>query len=114
MLGRIEKIKHTRPISSLFGKISEFIKEYAVLGVAIGVIVAQAGKDFVDALVKGFFIPLIQVIFSAENFSDLDFYVRGIRFNIGGIVSTLLTLLIVLVVLYFIVKKIVLHEERKR
>jgi len=109
----IRKIRPIRKVESLFGKISDFLQEYAVLAVAIGVIVAQAGKDFIDALVKGFFLPLLQVIFSTTTFNNLDFFVSGIRFNIGGIVSSLLTLLIVLVVLYFIVKKIIRREVKK-
>jgi len=113
MLSHIDGIKKVKPITNLFGKISVFLKEYAVLSVAIGVIVAQAAKDFVDAIVKGFFMPLIQLTFSINNFTSLDFSLKGVHFNIGGIVSSLLTFLIVLIVLYFIVKKIVLHDEKR-
>ena len=90
-----------------FGKgLLEFLKEYSVIGLAIGVIVAQISKDLIDSIVKGIFTPLIDLIVPGEKFSNLTFQLGGAWFNIGSIISSFLTFIIVMVILYIVVKKI--------
>lgn len=87
-----------------------FLKKYSVIGLAIGVITAQASKDLVDALVKGVFTPLIKLIVPAD-FTDLVFYIRGEAFDIGIIISAALTFVIVMVFLYIVIKKLLKNDE---
>jgi large-conductance mechanosensitive channel len=89
------------------------MKEYTVIGVAIGFIVGSAGKDFVDALVRGIIFPFFQVIFSHFKLSHLNFEINGIPFTVGNVANTFLTLLIILVVLYFLVKRITKEDRGK-
>ena len=56
----------------------EFLREYSVIGLAIGVIVAQISKDVVDAIVKGLFTPLIKLIIPGESFQNMAFYIKGV------------------------------------
>ena len=104
---------HPKPITNLWKRIYEFLKEYTVIGVAIGFIVGSAGKDFVDALVRGIIFPFFQIIFSHFKLSHLNFEINGIPFAIGNVVNTFLTLLIILVILYFLVKKITKEDKEK-
>ncbi len=87
-----------------------FLKQYAVIGLAIGVIVAQASKDLVDALVKGIFTPLIQILVP-KGFSGLIFYVHGAAFDLGIVINAGLTFIIVMIFLYIVIKKILKHDE---
>jgi large-conductance mechanosensitive channel len=88
-----------------------FLKEYSVIGMAIGVIVAQISKDLVDAVVKGVFTPFINLIVPGNKINNLSFVVNGVKFDIGIIVNSLLTFLIVMIALYIIVKKILKRDD---
>jgi len=87
-----------------------FLKQYSVIGLAIGVITAQASKDLVDAIVKGIFTPLIKLVVPA-GFGNLVFNVHGVTFDIGSILSAALTFVIVMVFLYFVIKTILKNDE---
>ncbi len=87
-----------------------FLKKYSVIGLAIGVITAQASKDLVDAIVKGVFTPLIKLIVPS-GFTDLTFTIRGATFDIGIIFNAGLTFIIVMAFLYFVIKTILKNDE---
>lgn len=89
----------------------EFLKEYSVIGLAIGVIVAQTSKDLIDSIVKGLFTPFINLIVPGEKFNNLTFSIAGSQFEIGSIISSLLTFIIVMVILYVVVKKILKRDD---
>ncbi|MFA4941363.1 MAG: MscL family protein [Patescibacteria group bacterium] len=89
----------------------EFLKEYSVIGLAIGVIVAQTSKDLIDSIVKGLFTPFIDLIVPGDKFSNLAFFIAGARFDIGSIISSSLTFVIVMVILYVVVKKILKRDD---
>jgi large conductance mechanosensitive channel len=89
----------------------EFLKEYSVIGLAIGVIVAQTSKDLIDSIVKGLFTPFIDLIVPGDKFSNLAFTIAGARFDIGLIISSSLTFIIVMVILYVVVKKILKRDD---
>ena len=87
-----------------------FMKKYSVIGLAIGVITAQASKDLVDAIVKGVFTPLIKLLVPG-GFSNLMFTFRGQVFDIGIILNAALTFIIVMAFLYFVIKAILRNDE---
>lgn len=83
----------------------DFLKKYSVIGLAIGVITAQASKDLVDSIVKGVFTPLIKLLVP-HSFTNLVFTFRGVTFDVGSIVNAGLTFIIVMAFLYFIIKTV--------
>ncbi len=120
MKDRIERIKEIKPlhhinreVGGFFDRLVAFLKEYSVLGVAIGVIVAQAAKDFVEAVVSGIFVPLLNLLIPGNELGQLTFSIRGVGFNLGRPFSTLVTLLIIVIFLYYIFKKIIKNEVPK-
>lgn len=100
-----------REVGGFFSGWMDFLKEYSVLGMALGVIIAQASKDLVDSIVKGVFIPMIQLFISKDNFNGLDFYIKGVKFSIGNVLGTFLTFIIIMAFLYFVVKKIIKSDK---
>jgi large conductance mechanosensitive channel len=96
---------------SFFSGLIEFLKEYSVIGMAIGVIIAQTSKDLVDSIVKGVFTPLINLIIPGEGIKNLVFTVKGSTFDVGSILSALLTFFIVMILLYLIVKRILKKDD---
>jgi len=92
-------------------ELMNFLKEYSVIGLAIGVIIAQTSKDLVDAIVKGLFTPLVGLLVPSEKFQNLAFAVRGVNFDVGMVLNALITFVIVMIFLYVIVKKILKRED---
>ncbi|MFA4942042.1 MAG: MscL family protein [Patescibacteria group bacterium] len=114
MIDQIEKLKEIKPLHQInkevggfFGRLIAFLKEYSVIGIAIGVIVAQAAKDFVDALVSGVFIPALNLLIPNNELSSFSFLVRGIRFDLGSVFSSFITLLIIIVFLFLLFKGVI-------
>jgi large conductance mechanosensitive channel len=112
----MEQIKNTQVSSNndkkSFAKgLLEFLKEYSVIGLAIGVIIAQTSKDLIDSIVRGLFTPLIDLMVPGEKFSNLAFSLAGARFDIGSIISSLMTFIIVMVILYVVVKGILKRDD---
>ena len=103
-------IKEKKSFNFFKGLIA-FLKEYSVLGLAIGLIIGQASKDLVDSIVNGLFMPLIQLIISKDNFADLSIKVRDVSFELGLVLSSFITFVIVMSLLYFIVKKIIKNDQ---
>ncbi|HKM40706.1 MAG: MscL family protein [Patescibacteria group bacterium] len=96
---------------SFFKGLIAFLKEYSVLGLAIGLIIGQASKDLVDSIVNGLFMPLIQLIISKDNFADLSVKIGDASLEFGLVLSSFLTFVIVMSLLYFIVKKIIKNDQ---
>jgi large-conductance mechanosensitive channel len=114
MINKIEKIADIKPlhhinkeVGGFFGRLLSFLKEYSVIGVAIGVIVAQSAKEFVDNMVKGIFIPLFNLLVPNNEISNWTWTIRGIKFNFGTPFISLVTLLIIITFLYLIFKRVI-------
>ena len=89
----------------------EFLREYSVIGLAIGVVVGQTSKDLVDSLVKGVFMPIVELLVSKDKFENMVFTIKNVNFDIGSVLSAFLTFVIVMSLLYFIVKKIIKNDS---
>lgn len=100
-------IVHSRFLKGLI----DFLKEYSVIGLAIGVVVGQTSKDLVDSLVKGIFMPIVELLVSKDKFDDLVFSIKNVSFDVGSVLSSFITFLIVMSLLYFIVKKIIKNDN---
>lgn len=89
----------------------EFLRENSVIGMAIGVIVAQISKSVIDSIVNGLFTPLISLVMPNNKIGNLVFQIRGAKFDFGSIISAFLSFVIAMTVLYIVVKKILKNEE---
>ena len=90
----------------------EFIMCGSVLDLAVGVVIGSAFTAIVTQVVEGLITPLISLIFvlttgkkSADDaLGALVYKVEGVEFNIGSVISALITFLITAFVLFLIVK----------
>ncbi|MFH0951204.1 MAG: MscL family protein [bacterium] len=89
----------------------KFLKEYSVLGMAIGVIIAQVAKDLIDALVKGLFMPFINLFLPQDKFQGFVWTINNSTFDLSLVINTALTFIIVMIVLYIVVKKVLRQEQ---
>ena len=89
----------------------DFIRDYGVLPLAIGVVIGTAVNDFVKTLVDGIVTPFISLISPGSELQTLRFVFHGAVFKIGAVLNALLSLLIVAFLVYATVK-VVLRDER--
>ncbi len=85
----------------------EFIREHAVVGLAIGFVIATQVQTLVKQLVSSFIDPLFQLLFGkalSQRTFTLHFHGRATNFGWGGFVYVLLDFLFVLAAIYAIVK----------
>ncbi|WP_348921484.1 large conductance mechanosensitive channel protein MscL [Enterococcus rotai] len=92
----------------------EFIMRGNVLDLAVGVVIGSAFTAIVTQIVNGLITPLVSLVFvltTGEKSADdalgaLVFHVKGVAFNIGDVISALITFLITAFVLFLIVKTV--------
>ncbi len=83
----------------------EFIMRGNVVDLAVAVVIGAAFGAVVTALVDGFILPVIALIFGEQNFDDMTITINDTEFPYGLIVAALVNfLLIALAIFLFIVK----------
>lgn len=89
----------------------EFLKENSVIGLAVGVIMAQTSKSVIDSIVNGLFTPLIGLVVPSSKIGNMMFQIRGVKFDFGSIISAALSFVITMTVLYILVKKLLKQDD---
>jgi large conductance mechanosensitive channel len=102
MLNR-ENIQELKPIK-LVGGYRQFLADYGVLPLAIGVVVGSAVNDFVKSIVDGLLTPLIALVSPGSRLQNLQFEVHGAVFKIGMVINAALSFMSVFLVVYLVVK----------
>lgn len=103
--------KPTAKAKNFLEGLISFLKEYSVIGLAIGVIIGQTSKDLIDSIVGGLFMPFISLLIPAEGFENLVFTFSGSVFNVGLVLKNLLVFLVVMVLLYVLVKQMLKRDD---
>jgi large conductance mechanosensitive channel len=96
----------------LIKEFKEFIMRGSVLDVAVGVVIGSAFTAIVNQVVEGLITPLVSLVFvlttgnqsADEALGGLVFKVHGVAFNVGSVISAVITFLITAFVLFLIVK----------
>ncbi len=97
----------------------DFLREHAIVGLAIGFIVGAQARELVDQLMKSFIDPFVGVIIGADSLSNKTFIVHhgthDTVFSWGAFVYSLLNFLAVLAVVYIFIKLFSLERlDRKK
>lgn len=99
------------------GGFTNFLREYAVVGLAIGFIVGQQASAVVKQLVASFVDPLVKMWFG-ENLSDRVAIVHHdtspVQIPWGLFVYTLIEFFLVLILLYVLIKILRLDKLNKK
>ena len=89
------------------GGFIDFLREHAIVGLAVGFVIATQMQAFVKQLIASFIDPSFQLLFgkslSARTFT-LHFHSHHANFGWGILVYTLLDFLFVLAAVYAIIK----------
>lgn len=105
-------VKQAHPV----GGFANFLREYTVISLAIGFVVATQVQGLVKELVAGFVDPFTKLMFGhalSNRTFTLHWHTRAANFNWGGFVYGLIDFLIVLVVIYLVIKVFQLDKLNK-
>jgi large conductance mechanosensitive channel len=91
----------------------EFLKEYSVIQLAIGVVIGSAVKELVSSLANNVIMPLIGIFTPSGTWRDIAFSVAGSEFKVGLLISSLIDFIIVALIVFLVAKKILKVEIKK-
>lgn len=89
----------------------EFIVNYGVGPLAIGVVIGTAVNDLVKSLVDGLFSPLIALLSPDGQLQTFKITFHGAVFKLGMILNSLLSFIIIALMVYFFAKVILRNED---
>lgn len=98
------------------GGFANFLREYTVISLAIGFVVATQVQGLVKQLVAGFVDPFTKLMFGhalSNRTFTLHWHTRAANFAWGGFVYGLIDFLIVLIVIYAVIKIFQLDKLNK-
>ena len=91
-----------------------FIKEYAIIGMAIAFVMGAATKDLVKSLVNDVVMPFLVPVIPGEAWQEATFTLGSIVIKWGSFLSALLNFLVLALVVFIIAKKILKEEKVKK
>ena len=89
----------------------DFLKEYKVVGLAIGFVMAGATTTLVQSFVNNIIMPLISPLLSSGNWQTALFEIGPFKFGVGPFLAALLNFAILALVI-FLIAKWILKEEK--
>lgn len=105
-------VQQTNPV----GGFTNFLREYTVVTLAIGFVVANQMQGLVKNLVAGFVDPFTKLMFGhalSNRTFTLHWHERHANFAWGSFVYVLIDFLIVLIVIYIVIKFFQLDKLNK-
>lgn len=97
-------IQEANPVSGFVA----FLKEYAIVGLAVGFAIAMQVQALVKQLIASFIDPLYALLFNGEKLSSktftVEWYERTQSFAWGAFIYTVIDFLFVVAALYLLIK----------
>lgn len=84
----------------------DFLKNYNVLQLAVGVVVGGAAKDVVNAIVNDIVMPAVGLLTPNGSWQGIEFVIRESHFKIGDLLASLLNFFIIATIVFFVIKKL--------
>jgi len=89
----------------------DFLKEYKVIGLAIGFVIGAASTNLIKSLVDGIVMPLITPFIPGGQWESSTLVFGPIVMKWGAFLSALINFLIIALVV-FLIAKVLLKEEK--
>lgn len=89
----------------------DFLKNYNVLELAIGVVIGGAVKDLVTSIANDMIMPVIGIISPDGSWRSIAFKIAGSEFKVGNLLASTINFLIIALVVFITVKKILKIES---
>ncbi len=91
----------------MHGEFLKFLKEYGVIGLAIGVIIGSKAGELVKAIVDGLLMPIVGMLLPSGDWQKL---VVG-PFQIGIVLAALVNFAIIALLVFLFAKKVLKEEQ---
>ena len=91
----------------------DFLKEYKVVGLAIGFVMGAASTSLVNSLVNDVLMPIISPLLSSESWKTAVLHLGPVSIAYGSFISQLLNFIILALIVFFVAKKILKMEVKK-
>lgn len=89
------------------GEFMRFLKEYGVIGLAIGVIIGGKAGELVKSVVDGLLMPIVGLVLPSGDWQQL---VVG-PFQVGIVLAALINFVIVAFLVFMFAKKVLKEES---
>jgi large conductance mechanosensitive channel len=89
------------------GEFMKFLKEYGVIGLAIGVIIGSKAGELVKSIVDGLLMPVVGLVLPSGDWQKL---VVG-PFQVGVVLASLINFVIVAFLVFLFAKKVLREEQ---
>ncbi len=89
------------------GEFKAFLKEYGVIGLALGVIIGSKAGELVTAIVDGLLMPIVGMLLPSGDWQKL---VVG-PFQIGIVLAALIKFIVVAYFVFFVAKRILKEDK---
>lgn len=102
--------------TDLVNQFFDFLKQFGVVGLAIGVVVGGAVKEYVDAIVATIVDPIVKSVLSLLKFSPEGGLplIAGNQLQLGALISATINFLVLMVIVFIAVKFFInkfMHES---
>jgi large conductance mechanosensitive channel len=87
----------------MFDGFKKFILRGNVVDMAVGVVIGAAFASVVTGLTRAFLNPLIKLVAGGENFTSLQFTIRGVPFPIDDFINACISFVLIAAAVYFLV-----------
>lgn len=89
----------------------DFLKNYNVVELAIGIVIGGAVKDLVASIADDLLMPIIGMLTPDGSWRSIVISVYGSEFKIGNLIGSLLNFLIIAAIIFIVIKKILKIEK---
>jgi large conductance mechanosensitive channel len=89
------------------GEFMKFLKEYGVIGLAIGVIIGSKAGELVKAIVDGLLMPIVGLVLPSGDWQQLTIG----PFQVGVVLAALINFVIVAYLVFIFAKKVLREEQ---
>ena len=89
----------------------EFLKNYNVLELSIGVVIGGALKDLTASMVSDLIMPVIGILTPSGSWKTIAFMIAGSEFKIGNLISSVINFLIIALFVFVVINKILKLEK---
>jgi len=107
----LERVEQHKQKAKLLKEFKEFLKEYKVVGLAIGFVMGIASTALVKSLVDNVIMPLISPLVPAGKWEEAVLTIWKFNMKWGAFVSELINFLIIAFVV-FLIAKFIMKEEK--
>lgn len=113
---QISKIKNNKLVEKVRankGEFMEFLKNYNVIQLAIGVVIGNAIKDLISSIANDVIMPIVGLLTPSGLWREMVWRVGGAEFRVGNLLAAVLDFLIVAILVFVVIKKIFKIEINK-